>query len=65
MGDQFGSTNNALTVSLYACPVCGAAVGMPCTVVDGRGVELRAIGATHTVRAPISDPLAHARYEAM
>ena len=55
MGTQFGSTNNALTVNQYACAVCGAVAGEPCTVKDGRGVELRAIGAMHTARAPISD----------
>jgi hypothetical protein len=53
MSNQFGSTNNAAVIAAYPCPQCGAAVGVPCTVVDGRGIEMiPSAGAIHGVRQP-------------
>jgi hypothetical protein len=52
MANQYGSTTNSDTVARYGCPKCGAVAGVPCTVLDGRGAELRCKGATHTVRLP-------------
>ena len=52
MGNQYGSTTNSETVAAFPCPVCGADVGVACTVVDKRGVVIQpSMGVMHAKRA--------------